>query len=381
MRIIYLITDLDVGGAERLLARMVCSLSQRFTDQCVVSMTDLGHVSKQLIEARIVVYTLTMTRGVPSIAALVRLARLLRRLKPDVLHCWMYHANLLGILAGGLAGVPRIVWNIRSANESLVGYRWMTRWVVRCCAWLSRFPDRIIIVSESAKRVHASWGYDSSKMTVISNGYDLEVFRQDPESHCAVRRELGIPEGATLIGMIARYDSVKDHASFFRAARLLSADRGDVQFVLVGKGMSNDNPEVARLVTTSELDGRAHLLGPRDDVARIMAALDIACLSSRTEAFPNAVGEAMACGVPCVVTDVGDAAFIVGNTGRVVPPENPKALAEAMREIVELAPAERRALGQKARERIAGNFALEKMVQAYESLYQGVIGDSSPRGS
>jgi len=284
----------------------------------------------------------------------------------------MYHANLFGLLVGKMAGVPYIAWGIRSCNERLTSYRCTTRWVVRLGAWLSRLPDVIIVNSEAGKRVHENWGYDKSKTMVISNGFDLEAFKPDPAARRSVRTELGVGDNQFLIGLIARFHAMKDHATFFTAASLLGRRHPEIHFLLAGSGVSPENHEVARMARENGLAGFVHLLGSRYDISRLTAALDIACLSSWSEAFPNVVGEAMACGVPCVVTDVGDSAYIVGDTGRVVARRNPKALAAACVELIEMGAAERQALGQKARKRIEERFSLANMVRAYESVYESL---------
>jgi glycosyltransferase involved in cell wall biosynthesis len=280
----------------------------------------------------------------------------------------------LGLLTGKLAGVPHIVWGIRCSDMDFSRYRPLTRWVVWLCARLSRLATIIIVNSEAGKKVHQAWGYNTSKMVVIPNGFDLDRFKPDAAARRSVRVELGVAEDTLLIGLIARFDPMKDHNTFFKAAGLLARCRPDVCFLLAGAGIAQDNIAVREMISDNCLEGFVQLLGPREDIPRLTAALDIACLSSTGEAFPNVVGEAMACGVPCVVTDVGDAAYIVADTGRVVPARNPEAMSAAWAELIEMGPAGRHALGQKARRRIEENFTLAKMVRAYELLY-GRIAD------
>ena len=370
--IFNLVTDTDIGGAERVLANVVRATDASRFRQVVVSMTGFGPVAHQLREAGIEVHTLGMRRGVPNLGGFWRLVKLLRRSKPDLLLCWMYHANLLGLLAGKLAGAPHIIWSTHAANPRLSAYRSLTRWVVRLCGWLSRCPDVIVAVSEAGKKLHEGWGFDSSRMIIIRNGIDLGIFKPNPEARLSVRRELGVSDDTLLVGLMARLDPTKDHGTFFKAASLVSRRREGVHFLLAGGGVSPENPALARMVRENSLDGCVHLLGLRRDVPRLTAALDVACLASWSESFPMVVGEAMACGVPCVVTDVGDAALIVGDTGKVVPPKNAEALAAALADMAKLSLAERQALGAKARRRIQENFALAGMVHAFESLYERV---------
>jgi glycosyltransferase involved in cell wall biosynthesis len=373
IRVAHLITSLNIGGAEQQMKHLVLASNCRQFEHFVVSMTDIGPIGEELRNAQVKVYCLQMPLGKPTLAGLLRLWRIVRNSKPNVLHCWLYHSCLLGVLVGRLARVPKVVWSLLSANEDLSTYRFQTRIVVRSCAILSRFADAIIPNSATGGSLHESWGYFKEKMRVIPNGVNLDLFKPDPAARISVREELGIPSDAVLIGLFARYHPMKDHGTFLRAARLLYLGNANAHFVLVGGGVTVDNPELWRTVQESGLQVVVHLLGPRSDIPRLMASLDIGCLSSWSESSPFVICEAMACGVPCVVTDVGDARTTVGDTGAVVPPRQPEALAQALFSLVETEAKRRTALGQKARERVEGRFGLTRAVSAYESLYQILV--------
>lgn len=374
MKIIHLITDTQIGGAESVLARLVRASDPSRFHHVVISMKSVGPVGKQLQAAGIEVYDLGMRGGRPSLAGLFRLLKLLRLSKPDLLQCWMYHANLLGLVGAKLGGVPRVVWGLRCSDMDFAYMRRLTRWVVSCGARLSSFPDIIIVNSDSGREVHTRLGYDSSQMIVIPNGFDLELFKDDQVTRQSVRRELGVSDERLLIGLIARFHPVKDHRTFFKAAGLLARCRSDVNFLLCGPGVTPENAALGRMVRDNGLEGLVHLLRSRDDVSRLNAALDIATSSSAFgEGFSNSIGEAMACGVPCVVTDVGDAAYLVGDTGRVVAPRDPPALAAACAELIDLGSNQRRALGRRARQRITENFRLDQLIERYESLFESLV--------
>jgi glycosyltransferase involved in cell wall biosynthesis len=286
----------------------------------------------------------------------------------------MYHANLLGVIAGKLAGVPHIVWNIRSSNIDFSHYRRLTRWTVFLGARLSGFVDAVIVNSEVGRSVHRAWGYHNARMIVIPNGFNIDHLKPDPSARGSVRAELGVRQDTLLIGLIARYHPRKDHASFLNAAALLCRREPLVHYLLAGDGVALENSELSHLVRENGLERHIHLLGRRRDIPRLTAALDIATSSSAFgEGFSNAVGEAMACGVPCVVTDVGDAADIVGDTGSVVPAGNPEALARGLADMMDLGPDGRKALGQRARQRVEARFSQARMVEAYESLYERLV--------
>jgi glycosyltransferase involved in cell wall biosynthesis len=209
-------------------------------------------------------------------------------------------------------------------------------------------------------------------MVLIPNGFDIDTFRPDPAARHDVRRELGLPPETPLIGLVARYDPAKDHRTFLRAAAWLHQIAPDVHFVLCGDDVDWHHPELATWIDRSGLRGACHLLGRRHDVQRLHASFDVATLTSLSEGFPNVVGEAMACGVPCVATDVGDAAWIVGETGRIVPPRDPQALADAWHALLTLPSQERQTLGLAARARIAEHFALPGVIDQYAALYHSM---------
>ncbi|HLV78790.1 MAG TPA: glycosyltransferase [Chthonomonadaceae bacterium] len=371
----HIITGLDTGGAERMLAKLLSGLDrQRFALE-VLSLTDIGPVGKGIQEQGIPVRALGMRRGVPDPAGLLRLAGWLRRGRPRIVQTWMYHADLIGGLAGMLAGQKRIAWNIRHSDLAANSKR-STIWTARACARLSRLvPARIVCCSHASQRVHAALGYAAEKMVVIPNGFDLSAYHPDPAARRAVRQELGLPEDAPLIGLIARFDPQKDHETFAQAAGLLRQRRPKAHFLLCGDGIEESNARLAGWIEAAGAGDRCLLLGRRADIPRLAAALDILTSSSAYgEGFPNVVGEAMACGVPCVVTDVGDSAQIVGETGMVVPIRAPERLAAAWEEWIAAGTEERARRGQAARCRVEAHFSLPAIVGRYTQFYEELAG-------
>lgn len=337
----------------------------------VVSLTGLGPLGERIRDLGIPVRALGMRRGRPDAAALVRLSRLIRHGRFQIVQTWMYHADLIGGLASRLGSRAAVVWNIRHSNLDPSGDQRSTIWVARACARLSHaIPSAILCCSEAARRLHAAMGYASEKMVVIPNGFDLSSFRPDEEARRLVRLELGIDDGTPLVGLIGRFHQQKDHRTFLEAIRRVSAQVPDVHVVLCGRDVTWSNPDLAGSIEEAGLRDQCHLLGERADMPRITAALDIAVSASAYgDAFPNAVGEAMACGVPCVVTDVGDSGSLLGETGRVVPPREPAAMAEALGDLLAWDQGARRRLGLAARERIASRFELNRIVRSIEEMY------------
>jgi len=381
-KVCFIITGLTSGGAESMLLKLLERIDRAKFSPDVISLTDIGVIGPRMAALGVPVGVIGMNPGVPDPRGVFRLMSRLREIRPDIVHTWMYHADLLGGLAARLSAVPAIAWNIRNSDLSPGKTKWGTRVVVRACASLSTvIPDRIICCSMTAQRVHTDLGYDPSLFVVIPNGFDLERFHSDEASRADVRRELAIPEKSPVIGLIARFDPQKNHQGFFEAAGRLHTQRPDVHFLLAGEGVETINPAIAAWMAEAGIGSVTHLLGLREDISRLTAALDIASSSSWGEAFPNVVGEAMACGVPCVVTDVGDSAYIVGDTGRVVPSGDPRALADTCAELLALPESERRALGERARARVKENFELGSVVKRYEAFYDELVelGRKNPR--
>jgi len=374
LKIVHLITDLDTGGAEVMLAKLLANMDSEQFANAVISLTDHGTLGEQVVELGVPVFVLGMRHGLPDPRGIGRLVKLLRQEKPDILQTWLYHADLLGTIGAWLARVPALCWNIRCSDMDMRHYSRLSRVVLRILTWLSRRPDAVIVNSQTGKQLHEDLGYSPRRWETIPNGFDLERLHPDPAVHESLREELALPPQTVLIGVVARYDPMKDHQMFLHAARKLTAEWDDVHFVLAGR----DVERLAGLVDELELDARVHLLGERSDIPRIMAALDILSMSSAFgEGFPSVVGEAMACGVPCVVTDVGDAANIVGETGSVVPPRDPDKMAGAWQQLLSMPAEKRKALGQLARGRIEELFSIQSITQRYESLYRGI--GSKPR--
>lgn len=374
MNICFCITNLATGGAETMLLKLLQKLDRPRFNPTVISLVGLGEIGPRIQALGIPVHILGMSRAVPNPLLLLRLARLLRQLHPDVVHTWMYHADLLGGLAARLSGRERVIWAIHQCNLSKEVNKRSTLWVVKACALLShRVPAQIISCSQRAKEVHAAVGYAADKLHVIPNGFDLGRFVPDAAARTSVRSELGLAADAPLVGLIARFDSQKNHFGFIEAAAQVHAQWPRVHFVLAGTDVDGANAALNAAIATKGLKAHMHLLGRRDDVPRLMAALDVLASSSHGEAFPNVLGEAMACGVPCVVTDVGDSAEIVGNAGHVVAAGDMTALAQALVTVLLLSPEPKAALGVQARARVGAHYEIGHVTRLYEAFYEQVM--------
>jgi glycosyltransferase involved in cell wall biosynthesis len=373
-RILHIITGLEIGGAEMMLYKLLSSMDLKKYEPEVISLINIGPIGKKIQELGIPVHGVGMQAGRPDPISIWRLISTARKIQPGLVQGWMYHGNLAAQFLKIFLPEPLpVLWNIRHSVYSLLYEKKMTRLLIRMGARLSNRPVKIIYNSRVSAEQHKTLGYASPKIVVIPNGFDTELFAPSEEIRSQVRQELGLPSSAKLIGLFGRYDPMKDHANFICAAGILVKSYPEVIFLLAGKGVDDENKNLADLIKKQNLSKNFHLLGERNDMNRLCASLDIASSSSFSEGFPNVIGEAMASGVPCVATDVGDSSFLVGDTGKMVPPRDPEALAKGLKDLLDLGVDGQRKLGKRARERIVSNFSLNKITDQYELLYHDLL--------
>jgi glycosyltransferase involved in cell wall biosynthesis len=336
----------------------------------VISLNTIGKVGQQLQARGVEVQAMGMRSPWDIPGVLWRLMRLIRASRPDIVQTWMYHADLIGGLAARLAGIRHVIWGVRGTAIPQRGLS-TTRMVVSLCSWLSRFlPSVIVCCAESARVAHAEKGYDQTKMVVISNGYDLRHFSKDPMLRQKTRAAFGIDDEDVVVGTVGRFDPLKDYRNFVRSAAVLAAQVERVKFLMVGPGMDSRNKLLQGWLGESEFAHKFVLAGESSDIPGCMATMDVFCLSSSKEGFPNVVCEAMAMKVPCVVTAAGDAAEIVADTGIAVAPRDSTALAEALRTMLSKGAAERSRLGELARHRIEKHYSMQLASARFENLYK-----------
>ncbi len=381
VRILHVINSFEFGGAEAMLCNLILRSDRDRFEPAVAALIDDMSVADPLVRAGIPIATMGMAPGIPDPRGVARLARHIQRTKPDLVQTWMDHSNLLGGIAAWLGSRAPVVWSIHHSNHAPGLSKRSTLLTVAACARLSRrLPTRIVFCSEHARKLYTERGFSSRRMTVIPNGFDTSAFRPDADARLSVRRELGIASDTVLVGLVARFDPLKDHQNFLQAAGLVARRFPKVRFLLCGDKVTLENAAIREQIESLALKEHCHLLGPRRDVPRIQSALDIAVSSSISEAFPLVVGEAMSTGVPCVVTDVGDSALIVGDYGRVVPSRDSNALAGGISEMIEIGTEARQQMGAMARQRVLNLFDLDAIARRYESLYDELTPERISRG-
>lgn len=375
MKIVFLVRALDIGGAETQLTALATGLKAAGHTVAVAVFYAGGPLEASLRRAGIAVLALDKHGRWDLIGFARRLIRALRKAQPDVVHGYLVGPNVLSVLAKPFLPGARIVWGVRASNMELQRYDWLARAMFRLSCRLARFADLIITNSVAGRDYHVTCGFPTEKIRVIANGIDIDRFRPDPGARRRQRTAWGVADEDKLIGLVARLDPMKDHATFLRAARMLLDGRTDVRFVCVGDGPQAYRSELQAQAADLGLGGRVVWDAGGADVAAVYNALDVLSSSSAFgEGFSNAIAEAMACGTPCVATDVGDAARIVGDLGVLVSPRDPQALAAGWQTMLGRIVREGAALGQRARGRIEAEFSSARLVRDTEDVLRRVAG-------
>ncbi len=373
---LHVITALPVGGTQMILLKLLQQVDRRDMTMRVVSLANLGEVGQRIRSENIEVQRLGMNESVISWHRARHLNSILSDFKPHVLQTWLYHADLLGALFGKGRRIPAIAWNVRCSSMGSDYANTRGRFLLKALASLSSIPSAIVCNSTAGKNWHVSKGYRDDTWHIIPNGFNTGDFRPDAKARARIRLELGIPDASPVVGLVARYDPIKGHSVFLNAATKLLADGVDAHFLVVGEGCTLDNRHLSSLRASAPSPQKIHLLGKREDIASVTAALDIATCTSFGEGFPNTLGEAMACGVPCVASDVGDCRDILAAPDLMFQPGDSMALAGALARLISTDELALRSLGQVARARIAEHYSLSTMADRYTRLYERLVANT-----
>lgn len=369
-RVVVLVRSLNRGGTERQVLTLARSVDRNRFDLTVLTFYPGGDLAPLLEAGDIPVISLQKEGRWDVIGFFWRLVKQVRGFKPDIVYSFLVEPNLLSPFLKPFSPGAKVVWGIRASNMQLQHYDWFARLNFRLQVCCSRFADLIIFNSDAARDYHLAQGFSMRNTVVIHPGVDTEVFKPDRSAGSPLRTEWGIDPDAILIGLVARLDPIKDHRTFIRAAGLVARLNQNARFVCVGGGPATYSAELRSLADENQLSDRLIWTGERDDMAAVYNAMDLVCSSSLGESLPNAIAEAMACGIPCVVTDVGDSAFLVGDNGLVVPPNNPQALADGLSKCIDLLRSGHRL---DPRSRITGNFDSVTMTNRTETALNALI--------
>lgn len=372
LRVVHIISGLNVGGAELMLLRLLSGSDRVGGDfeHRVISLTSIGEIGEKIKKIGIPIHAINLKSQLDCVPKIVKLIILMRRLMPEIVQTWMYHGDLLGGIVARLTGVPHVIWNVR--NTLIPQGRWSrSNLIVNLCAVLSRWiPDKIVCCAEAGLANHSQIGYCFNKMLVIPNGFDCRIFEYSKPKRRSVRKRLGIAKNEIVVGIVGRFDVLKDYQNFVNAADRISKLRPQARFLMVGRGVDLNNKLLASWLEKTSCYDKFILMGQSREVAAAMAAMDIYCLASKAEGFPNVVAEAMLMELPCVVTNVGDASLILQEFGRVVPPKDSVSLSEAVISIIDLPPEQRQAIGRNAMKSIRQRYSIDLIVERYNQLYR-----------
>lgn len=370
--ILHIITTLRTGGAERMLTRIIFE-TQKDVSHAVISLTSGGEFSEQLRHANIPVYSLDMDAPLKAVNKFLGVSGFLQGFKPQIIAGWMGHGNLAAtIIKFFMPKTVKLIWHIRMTLYDLKKESLMQKLTLHLCKWLSRMPDAILYNSEAGKLQHEAFGFSTARSKLVDNGFDLGVLKPDTATRQKLRQQFNLTDNNCLIGMVGRYHPMKNHALFVRAASEIQKKHPHARFLLAGLGCDKDNSELIQLLTDHQILTSTILLGPRSDIADINNALDLALsTSSWGEGFSNTLAEAMACGTPCIATDIGGARHVIGDTGSIVTPENTAQLTDAIDAFLNLPAEARREMGDKAQQRIRDHFDIQVVARQYLDCYLG----------
>jgi len=371
IKTLHIITGLHVGGAETMLLRLIKHKPESLNSTVVVSLTDTGKIGSILEKMGVTVMYLNMHNWLSIFNAVLRLKKIIKVEKPSLVHCWMYHANIIGGIAAFMAQNKNIIWSIRRSslkfNESL-----STFIIMKIGALLSSvIPKIIICVAESGMHNHEKYGYERNKMMVIPNGFELEKYRQDTCKRERIRKDLDIDDDQIVIGCVGRFHQSKSYDSLIASANEVIRSFKNVRYMLVGRDLNPQNAILMNWINQIGYADRFLLVGETHNVANYMSAMDIFCLPSNTEGFPNVLGEAMASELPCVVSDVGDVRKITGDLAILVESNSGK-LSEGLCDMLSKDKEERRKIGLMGRKKIEKEYPIKKICQKYYKLYASI---------
>ncbi|AZV93892.1 hypothetical protein CBF45_09285 [Bordetella sp. J329] len=364
--VLHVIIGLNRGGAEMMLKRLVLQ-SQDDVSHMVVSLTDVGVVGKELLDKGVNVLALGLTSR-NFISTFFKLAGLIKRNKPQVLQTWMYHADLFGGVAGKLVGSRSVYWNIRTTDLSKNSNSRTMLFRKICALFSYAIPKKIICVADAAKKIHEEVGYCKKKMLVIENGFDVDLFYR-PDLRASARSKFGFSDEDLVVGSVGRYALVKDQPNFLHALYHIKKEIPNAKGFLIGRGIGVDNSELMALISRLGLIDDVVLCGDVNNVPFVLSAMDVFCLHSKTEGFPNVLGEAMAAGLPCVSTNVGDASKLLGRIEAIVPAENAEALASTLISTMKMSAIDREHEGARARARVSALYSMNVIVDKYKLAY------------
>lgn len=370
--IVHVITGLSNGGAENSLYKLLSNIDKSKFESKVILLTDLGPLSEKIKSIGVPVFSCNIRHN---FFGIFKLIYLFYKLRPDVTQTWMYHSDAIGGIIARFTGCNKVIWNIRNTHVFPgQGVSKLTYWVMKFNKFLSYFiPKKIVCVANSSMMSHVEEGYCERKMIVIQNGFETKIFKPNIKTRKLTRQSIKIGLDALVIGSVGRFNKYKNYKNFILAAENLVSQNPNVYFILAGKNLDYSNIELCGWIDSSRIRSHFRLLGSKFDIPKLMTSLDIFCLSSLSEGFPNVLAEAMSSGLPCISTNVGDVRSILLDEKCIVPVDDISLLTSSLLEMINLSDLGREQLGIDNRKRIQSEYSISAMVKKYENLYLEVL--------
>lgn len=370
MKLLMIINSLDVGGAETSLESLCIALKDSI-DIEIITLSGNGYIAQRLKDKNFTVHQLEFNKSLLPFNECIKLYKLISSIKPEVVHTWMYHSNLLGGIISKLLGIKKIIWSVHAFNIQPGMLKPSTRLLIRFLAYFSYFiPHHIICCSKESLKVHEKIFYSKKKMLFIPNGVNTDEYKYSHIFRNQIRSELGIEDKTILVGCIGRFDRQKNQLGFLSIAYKIMHSHKNYHFVIIGRDNDMQNAQLTNLINNLKLNNSITLLGERSDVVKILSALDIFALPSKGEAFPVSLCEAMACEVLCAVTDVGDVDYILGGLIKSVNLNKFNLFYDKLLELGSMPNPESSLIRKKLRSRVKENFSINTIAYSHKDLYE-----------
>tara|TARA_B100001250_G_C19805944_1_gene793292 strand:+ start:1699 stop:2817 length:1119 start_codon:yes stop_codon:yes gene_type:complete len=369
MRIIHIITGLHIGGAERMLEKLLIQeIDSKNT--LIISLSSIGEIGANLEKLGYDLVAIDLKKNLFSlIKGFFKIRRYIRAFKPNIVQTWLYHSNLIGSLASLFLNI-NVVWNLRGTSIPQ-GFFSMTNFVIIVLSFLSYFmPKKIICCGASVKEAHRKMGFSDKKMIVIPNGYDFKNFKKNDAAGLKIRQKYNVKESDILIGSVGRFDPLKDHDNFIQACAMIRKHNKDIEFIIIGRDINSKNNALMSILIKHNMDDDIILIDEQKSLNSFYSAMDIFCLHSLSEGFPNVLVEAMANSLPCVSTDAGEAEIILNNSEYTVRVNNPIDLSKKLLSVAELSVEKRKQLGFNNSSRVKNKYDIRKIKKIYFDLYK-----------
>ncbi len=372
--VIFIISGLGTGGAEMMLFKLISNIDKDKLDiKAIISLSknnnELSYFKN--IDIKIINYNFRNIIFIPY--NFLRLIFYLRKSNVNIVHTWMYHADLIGGIASKFAGVKIVIWGIRNSYLSTLYNKKLTKYIVLLCSKLSYFiPNIILSNSENSAKDHIKIGYKKSIFRIIPNGFDLKKFN-DNSTKINLRQLLDLDENAILISHIARYHPQKNHFGFVEAAHNIKILYPNIHFIMIGSNVDMNNTDLVRKINLLNLESNFHLLGLIENISDIISNFNYFVSTSYGEAFPNVIGEAMASNVICISTNVGDCAEIISKYGFITEDTSSLSISNSIFDALSMTNDEMNTMKKNAKERIQTKYNIINISNEYLKLYNSTF--------